>query len=137
MKLYRRVPFGRLAEFSVLDTRQYRNHRTCDAVSEGKRIPMDCPERLDASRSLLGPTQEAWLQGQFAATKAKWNVLAQQYLMEQFMTAIGKVGKIDSPRGTWEFNDNGTPRQLWYLREVKQSGDGLANVVISELGELG
>jgi branched-chain amino acid transport system substrate-binding protein len=51
--------------------------------------------------------------------------------------AIGKVGTIDSPRGQWEFNDNGTPRQTWYLREVKQSGDGFANVVISELGQLG
>jgi len=92
MLLYRSMAWGDLAGFQFLDTRQYRNHRTCDAISDGKRIPMDCPERLDPSRSLLGDKQEAWLRGQFAATKAKWNVLAQQYLMEQFMTAIGKVG---------------------------------------------
>jgi branched-chain amino acid transport system substrate-binding protein len=51
--------------------------------------------------------------------------------------AIGKVGKIDSPRGQWEFNDNGTPRQMWYLREVKKDGDGYVNAVVTELTELG
>lgn len=56
---------------------------------------------------------------------------------ESLNAAIGEVGKIDSPRGQWEFNDIGTPRQMWYLREVKQEGDGLANVVVSELVELG
>lgn len=56
---------------------------------------------------------------------------------ETLNQAIGEVGQIDSPRGTWEFNDIGTPRQMWYLREVQQTDDGLANVVVSELVELG
>lgn len=51
--------------------------------------------------------------------------------------AIAKVGEIDSPRGSWSFNDNGTPVQMWYLREVKAVDGGLTNVVISELGKLG
>ena len=51
--------------------------------------------------------------------------------------AIAKVGDIDSPRGTWAFNDNGTPVQMWYLREVKGEGDALSNEVIAELGKLG
>lgn len=51
--------------------------------------------------------------------------------------AIAKVGEIDSPRGSWSFNDNGTPVQMWYLREVKSVGGALSNVVISELGKLG
>jgi branched-chain amino acid transport system substrate-binding protein len=50
---------------------------------------------------------------------------------------IGKVGTIDSPRGEWEFNDNGTPKQMWYLREVQDQGGALANVVVSDLVELG
>lgn len=56
---------------------------------------------------------------------------------ETLNDAIGKVGTIDSPRGEWEFNDNGTPRQMWYLREVQQVDGGLANVVIADLVELG
>jgi branched-chain amino acid transport system substrate-binding protein len=52
-------------------------------------------------------------------------------------TAIRAVGDIDSPRGAWRFNANGTPVQKWYLREVKQDGGRLANVVVGELGTLG
>lgn len=51
--------------------------------------------------------------------------------------AIGGLGEIDSPRGTWRFNDNGTPIQMWYLREVQEVDGELTNVVIEELGELG
>lgn len=51
--------------------------------------------------------------------------------------AIKKVGKINSPRGEWSFNENGTPKQMWYLREVKEKDGKLANVVVSELGVLG
>lgn len=51
--------------------------------------------------------------------------------------AIKKIGEIDSPRGAWSFNDNGTPKQMWYLREVKDQGGTLANVVVTELGVLG
>jgi branched-chain amino acid transport system substrate-binding protein len=51
--------------------------------------------------------------------------------------AIKQVGEIDSPRGSWTFNDNGTPKQMWYLREVKDQGGSLSNVVVSELGVLG
>ncbi|MGJ3507254.1 ABC transporter substrate-binding protein [Enemella sp. A6] len=56
---------------------------------------------------------------------------------EAINKAIGEVGDIESPRGTWKFNDNGTPIQMWYLREVKQVDGTMTNVVIEELGELG
>ncbi len=56
---------------------------------------------------------------------------------ESLNEAIGELGAIDSPRGEWEFNDGGTPRQMWYLREVQPAGDGFANVVVSDLVELG
>jgi branched-chain amino acid transport system substrate-binding protein len=51
-------------------------------------------------------------------------------------SAIGRVGQIDSPRGAWEFNQNRTPLQKWYLRQVRQDGLVLANTVISELTTL-
>lgn len=51
--------------------------------------------------------------------------------------AIANVGEIDSPRGAWSFNDNGTPVQTWYLREVKADGGSFINAVIAELGTLG
>lgn len=92
MLLYRSSAWGDLARIQMLDTRQYRHHRTCDAVSDGKRIPIDCPERSDPARSLLGQRQERWLQDELRASRARWNLLGQQYLMEQLITRLGKVG---------------------------------------------
>lgn len=47
--------------------------------------------------------------------------------------AIGRVGQINSPRGPWEFTQNRTPLQKWYLREVRLDGMVISNVVLSEL----
>jgi len=52
-------------------------------------------------------------------------------------TAIGRIGQIDSPRGPWQFNQNRTPQQKWYLRQVKSDGGLLSNVLIGELPTLG
>jgi branched-chain amino acid transport system substrate-binding protein len=48
-------------------------------------------------------------------------------------SAIARVGQIPSPRGAWEFSQNRTPLQKWYLREVRYDGPVLSNVVLSEL----
>jgi alkaline phosphatase D len=76
MLLYRRVSFGRLAEFSVLDARQYRSDQPC-----GDGNKPQCAEALDPARSLLGQQQEQWLVGGLTASTARWNVLAQQVMM--------------------------------------------------------
>ena len=81
MQLYRALDWGRLAQFQFTDTRQYRNHRTCDVQSEGKWIPADCAERTDPARSMLGAAQERWLTHTLAGSTAKWNLLSQQCLM--------------------------------------------------------
>lgn len=51
--------------------------------------------------------------------------------------AIARIGQIDSPRGAWQFNQNGTPQQRWYLRQVRADGGLLSNVLIGELTTLG
>jgi branched-chain amino acid transport system substrate-binding protein len=51
--------------------------------------------------------------------------------------AMGKIGTVDSPRGSWQFNQNRTPLQKWYLRQVRPDGGVLSNVVLSELTTLG
>jgi branched-chain amino acid transport system substrate-binding protein len=50
--------------------------------------------------------------------------------------AIGQIGEIDSPRGTWQFNQNRTPLQTWYLRQVRPDGAVLSNVLLSDLATL-
>ncbi|MFD0854532.1 ABC transporter substrate-binding protein, partial [Actinomadura adrarensis] len=47
--------------------------------------------------------------------------------------ALGGVGPIDSPRGQWTFDAAHDPQQKYYLREVRSSGGGMVNAVVSEL----
>jgi branched-chain amino acid transport system substrate-binding protein len=51
--------------------------------------------------------------------------------------AIGQIGEIDSPRGPWQFNQTRTPLQQWYLRQVRNDGQVLSNVVLRDLATLG
>lgn len=76
LPLYRRLSFGRLAQFSVLDTRQYRTDQPC---GEGRKPP--CDEVYDPQATLLGAEQEEWLRNGLLQSNARWNVLAQQVMM--------------------------------------------------------
>ena len=55
----------------------------------------------------------------------------------QVNVMLSRIGLIDSPRGLWQFNQNRTPTQKWYLREVASDGPVLANVVVKDLGTQG
>ncbi|MDO5500391.1 MAG: ABC transporter substrate-binding protein [Propionibacteriaceae bacterium] len=47
--------------------------------------------------------------------------------------ALKNVGDIDSPRGTWRFNDRHDPDQPYWLREVREVDGKRVNAVVSEL----
>lgn len=84
------------------------------------------------------PTTYAMASYDAAAVLDKAVLLAGEDLTPQTLNAaLGRVGQIDSPRGTWQFNQNRTPQQKWYLREVKMDGTVLANTLVSELTTLG
>ena len=70
MQLYRRLAFGDLVDFHVLDTRQYRSDQASEA-------------RLDPTRTILGDEQGRWLRSAVAGPTARWNVLAQQVFFAQ------------------------------------------------------
>lgn len=92
MKLYRRFSFGNLAQFHVLDTRQYRTDQACDSPQEGggQVVTADeCPELFDPKRTMLGAEQERWLFDGLSRPYALWNVLAQQYLMATLEQNLG------------------------------------------------
>lgn len=76
MRLYRRSSWGAMAEFFVLDTRQYRTDQPC---GDGLKAP--CGEEMRDDATLTGAEQEAWLLDGFRESKARWNVLAQQVMM--------------------------------------------------------
>ena len=76
LQLYRRASFGRLAEFLVLDTRQYRT----DQPNNDKRSPLN-DAALDRNNSLLGTPQRNWLYQSLLRSQGTWNILAQQVMM--------------------------------------------------------
>lgn len=85
MQLYRGSSFGQLAEFLVLDTRQYRSNQPND----DKRSPLN-DAALDPKQSMLGFKQKNWMYQQLISSRATWNVLAQQVM-------AGMVNRANMP----------------------------------------
>ncbi|WP_229402582.1 alkaline phosphatase D family protein [Micromonospora okii] len=77
MQLYRRVRWGRLATFHMLDTRQYRDDQAC---GDGYK---SCAAAADPARSITGAEQEAWLLDGFRRSDARWDILGQQVFFAQ------------------------------------------------------
>jgi len=95
MQLYRRIRYGRLAEFSVLDTRQYRSDQ---AYGDGTKAPG--PETKDPARTITGDAQEKWLLDGWSASQARWNVMAHQTAIARLDTKAGPDVLV--PMDTWD-----------------------------------
>jgi alkaline phosphatase D len=92
LDVYRRLHFGDLATFHVLDTRQYRTDQPCpDAFPAPEAL---CRRRLeDAGATLLGRAQERWLVDGLRRGEALWNVITQQVMMAQWdLSPVGALG---------------------------------------------
>jgi alkaline phosphatase D len=88
LTLYRSVTWGALADFLVVDTRQYRTDQVCGAdIAEG------CADRLSPANTMLGAAQLAWLQGELAAERSRWTVVANQVAMTPM--PFGTVFNLD------------------------------------------
>ncbi len=94
MQLYRKASFGRLAEFALLDTRQYRSDQPC---GDGEKFP--CDDTYNAKAVVLGDVQERWLFDTLKASPARWNVLAQQIMMARADLAAGE--KVEYSMDQW------------------------------------
>ncbi|MET7670104.1 alkaline phosphatase D family protein [Micromonospora luteifusca] len=81
--LYRRVRWGQLATFHMLDTRQFRDDQAC---GDGWKV---CADADLASRSLTGATQEAWLLDGLAQRYGTWDILGQQVFFARQFDASG------------------------------------------------
>lgn len=79
-RIYRRLRFGRMAEFSVLDTRQYRTDQPGgfpgDFGLAGAGI-------ANTAGTMTGGPQEQWLKGNLASSRSRWNVVAQQVMLSR------------------------------------------------------
>ena len=85
MQLYRRVRWGRLANFHMLDTRQYRDDQAC-----GDGTQSNCADAWDESRTITGEAQEEWLIDGFHESAARWDVIGQQVFFTQRDNSAGR-----------------------------------------------
>ncbi len=88
LKLYRSLAFGRLAEFQVLDTRQYRTDQP-----NGDRSSELNEDALNPKNTILGTKQAGWLRSALLKSMSTWNVLAQQVMMGMADLAAGEPKK--------------------------------------------
>ncbi|GAA3300708.1 hypothetical protein GCM10020218_093060 [Dactylosporangium vinaceum] len=86
---YRRVQWGQLAVFPMLDTRQFRNDQAC---GDGWKV---CADADLATRSLPGTAQEAWLLDGLGQHLAKWDIVGQQVFFARQFDAAG-AGNMDA-----------------------------------------
>lgn len=78
LRIYRRFRYGKLAEFIMLDDRQYRSDNPC---GDGESIR--CPEALNGRYTMLGRDQERWLERNFERSFTRWNIVGQQLLIAE------------------------------------------------------
>ena len=128
MKIYRQASFGQLANFMVLDGRQYRS----DQPNDDKLSDINAACRSPKC-TMLGKQQYNWLEKSLGNSSAKWNVLANQVPIAiiDFETGDGHKYAMDDWAGYMTERD----RLVEFLDERKVSnpvfitGDNHTNYV--------
>jgi alkaline phosphatase D len=87
----RRIDWGDMVRFHLLDGRQYRSDQAC---GDGTR-EVPCGDWDDPKRTMLGPEQERWLSDGLATSKNHWQVLANQVMLAPFDSAAGPKRAFD------------------------------------------
>ncbi|MEC5388092.1 alkaline phosphatase D family protein [Uliginosibacterium sp. H3] len=81
-RIYGRASFGKLVDFHILDTRQYRTPQACSDSKGGASVRLDtCAELNAPERSMLGFEQERWLADGLknsAERAPRWTVIVQE-----------------------------------------------------------
>ncbi len=127
MRIHTQVGWGQLARFFVLDDRQYRSWQSCPRPGRrGGSNTLDiekCAQLFNPNRSMLGRTQERWLEGALTESRGRWNLLAQQTPMAQFDQKPGPG------RRAWTDGWDGYPAARQRLLEFLV-GQRIANPVV-------
>jgi alkaline phosphatase D len=91
MLLYSRYDIGRLARLHLLDGRQHRSPQACPRPGRGGAniVPETCRALFENDRTMLGATQERWLEAGLRETRDRWNIIGQQTLMARADTKPG------------------------------------------------
>jgi alkaline phosphatase D len=111
-RVYRRLQWGQLAQFDLVDGRQYRDIPPC-----GWGEAQACPEAYDPAISMLGQAQEQWLYDGLAASTAQWNILGNNVMLAR-LDHDGDLGDL-----LWHDAWDGFPAARNRLTEVWASAD--------------
>jgi len=114
MRIYRRLNFGALANFYMLDTRQYRTDQPCGDGSKPA-----CAETLSPYGTITGKEQEQWLTSNLEHSHARWNVIAQQVMVAPLDTQAGPETRF--PMDQWNGYGAERKRLLEFMRDAKPS----------------
>ena len=98
IQLFRRVDYGALARFHLLDTRQYRSDQA--NWNAGQAVGGYSPGALDPNRTILGDEQEQWLRDGLANSTARWNIIGNQTKFAPFDRKAG-AGVEYSSQDSW------------------------------------
>jgi alkaline phosphatase D len=110
--LYRHLQFGNLIDMSILDTRQYRSKQAACGN------PKTCPELLDVKRTILGETQERWLFGTLAQSRATWTVIGQQVpTFARDMVSVSEEARYSVDK--WDGYAESRNRLFAHIRDAK------------------
>lgn len=133
--IYRTIEWGSLAEFFVLDGRQYRDDQPTDGeivvipglTDETGDVGIRAlgPTALDPEHRLLGADQQAWLLNGLRSTSATWSVLAQQVFMHGVNLLPGNPSGPVTTTDTW---DGYAGNRAELLDEIE--ADGPENLVV-------
>jgi alkaline phosphatase D len=121
-RVHKRLRFGDLAEFTMLDNRQFRSAPACTPVDSRRArvVSSACGVRLDPRRSMLGNDQEQWLHDGFRQASARWNLIGQSLL-----AASVRQRAQDESLGYWTDGWDGFPatrdRMLTAMRDSRLS----------------
>lgn len=114
VEIYRRLNFGGLANFYMLDTRQYRSDQPCGDGSKPA-----CPESLDPKQTMMGSAQEQWLTRGLRQSSSRWNVIAQQVMVAPADAVAGPEQRFSMDQ--WNGYHAARKRFLESVRDSKAS----------------
>jgi len=134
VRVHQRVVWGDLANFHLLDCRQFRDYQACpkpNRAGSAMVLASQCEELKNPARSMLGKPQEAWLAEGLAldakqnATGRPWSVMAQSTLLAKINAPAGKEPRV------WTDGWEGYPFARKRLLESMQAQPSLHPVILS------
>ncbi|MDI9334502.1 MAG: alkaline phosphatase D family protein [Cytophagales bacterium] len=133
VRVHQRVAWGQLAQFHVLDCRQFRDYQVCtkpNRAGSNLVLPAQCPELADPNRTMLGKPQEAWL-AEGLALDAKqdkasqpWSIIAQSTMLSRIHAPGHQAQRI------WTDGWDGYPAARARLLDTCKANTSLHPVLI-------